>query len=114
MLVEKTAAPIPLGEVHHVCALFFNGNDEAFRVLLPFTKLGFACGDKVVRLVNSGERCEHLQRLTVAGIHITAAEQSGQLELRTNTEAYLRDGRFDQDRMLKVFKERMLPSATAV
>jgi hypothetical protein len=27
------------------------------------------------------------------------------LELRTNVEAYLRDGRFDQDRMLQVFEK---------
>lgn len=37
--MKRSAAPIPfagseLGDVRHVCA-FFNGNDEAFRVLLP-------------------------------------------------------------------------------
>ncbi len=107
--MKRTAAPIPfagseLGDVRHVCA-FFNGNDEAFRVLLPFMKDGLACGDKVVHVINPGERCEHLHRLTAAGIDTTAAEQSGQLELRTNTEAYLRSGRFDQDRMLEMFEE---------
>jgi len=30
---------------------------------------------------------------------------SGQFELRTSTETYLRDGRFDQDRMLQVFEQ---------
>jgi len=35
----------------------------------------------------------------------TAAQQSGQFELRTNTETYLRDGRFDQDRILEVFEQ---------
>jgi hypothetical protein len=33
------------------------------------------------------------------------ARQAGQLEVRTNTEAYLRDGRFDQDQMLDVFAQ---------
>ena len=46
-----------------------------------------------------------LQRLTAAGIDATAAQRSGQLELRTNVEAYLRDGRFDQDRMLEEFEQ---------
>ncbi len=40
-----------------------------------------------------------------AGIDAAAAQQSGQFELLTNTEAYLRDGRFDQDRMLEAFEQ---------
>jgi hypothetical protein len=50
------------------------------------------------------QRCEHLERLTAAGIDPTAALQSGQFELLTSTEAYLRDGRFDQDRLLETFE----------
>ena len=43
--MKKTVAPIPfagsqLGETRHVCA-FFNSDDEAYRVLLPFIKAGF-------------------------------------------------------------------------
>ena len=46
LTVKKTAA-IPfagsqLGESRHVCA-FFNNDDEAYRVLLPFIRDGFAC-----------------------------------------------------------------------
>ncbi|ESY90262.1 MEDS domain-containing protein [Mesorhizobium sp. LNHC229A00] len=113
--MKKTAAPISfagsqLGETRHACA-FFNGDDEAFRVLLPFMEDGFACGDKTIHIVNPGERCRHLHRLRTAGIDTAAAEQNGQLEFRTNTEAYLRDGRFDQDRMLEVFE--MLASGNA-
>ena len=106
----KTAVkPIPfagsqLGETRHVCA-FFNSNEEAYRVLLPFIKDGFACGDKAIHVVNPDQRHGHLQRLAVAGIDSTAAQQSGQFELRTNTETYLRDGRFDQDRMLEAFEQ---------
>jgi hypothetical protein len=107
--MSQRPAPIPfagaqLGETRHVCA-FFNGSDEAYRVLLPFIKDGFACGDKAVHVINPGERCDHLQRLAAAGIDAAAAEASGQLELRTNTEAYLRDGRFDQGRMLEAFEQ---------
>ena len=101
-------APIPfagsqLGEVRHVCA-FFNSDDEKYRVLLPFIKDGFECGDKAVHVVNPDQRHDHLERLATVGIDITAAEESGQLELRTNVETYLRDGRFDPGRMLEVFE----------
>jgi hypothetical protein len=107
--MKKTAAPIflagsQLGEVRHVCA-FFNSDDEEYRVLLPFIKDGFACGDKAVHVVNPDQRHDHLQRLAAAGIDPTAAEQGGQLEVRINTEAYLRDGRFDQDRLLAAFEQ---------
>ncbi len=105
----KTATPIHIGdsqlaEMRHVCA-FFNSDEEEYRVLLPFIKDGFECGDKAVHVVNPEQREDHLQRLAAVGIDTTATEQSGQFELRTNTEAYLRDGRFDQDRMLEVFEQ---------
>jgi hypothetical protein len=107
--MTRVAAPIPfagsqLGETRHVCA-FFNSDDEEYRVLLPFIKDGFECGDKAVHVVNPDQRRDHLERLAAAGIDTAAAEQNGQLELRTNTDTYLREGRFDQDRMLEVFEQ---------
>lgn len=93
-----------LGEVRHVCALF-NSDDEEYRVLLPFIKDGFECGDKAIHVVNPDQRGDHLLRLSAAGIDTADAERRGQFDLRTNTETYLRDGRFDQDRMLEVFEQ---------
>lgn len=93
-----------LDESRHVCA-FFSSDDEEYRVLLPFIKEGFECGDKAVHVVNPGQNIEHLRRLTEAGIDTAAAQQCGQLELRTNTETYLRDGNFDSDRMLEAFEQ---------
>jgi hypothetical protein len=105
----KDTAPISLagsqlGEVRHVCA-FFRSDDEEYRVLLPFIKDGFECGDKAVHIVNPDQCRDHLQRLAAAGIDPTTAQQSGQFELLINTEVYLRSGRFDQDRMLEVFEQ---------
>jgi hypothetical protein len=107
--MKKTVAPISLagsqlGDIRHVCA-FFNSDDEEYRVLLPFIKDGFECGDKAVHVVNPGQHQNHLQRLAAAGIDAAAAQHSGQFELRTNTETYLRDGHFDQDRMLEFFEQ---------
>jgi hypothetical protein len=107
--MKRVAVPISfagsqLGEARHICA-FFNSDEEEYRVLLPFIKDGFECGDKAVHVVNPDQHTNHLQRLAEAGIDTTASQQSGQFELRTNTETYLRDGRFDQDRMLEVFEQ---------
>jgi hypothetical protein len=103
------AAPIffagsQLDHPRHVCA-FFNSDDEEYRVLLPFIKEGFERGDKAVHVVAANKRLEHVRRLATAGIDFTAAQLSGQLELLTNTETYLRDGHFDQHRMLEVFEQ---------
>lgn len=112
----KTAAPIPfagsqLSQTRHVCA-FFNSDEEEYRVLLPFIKDGFHCGDKAVHVVNPDQRPDHLRRLAAAGIDTAVAEQRGQFELHTNTDVYLRDGRFDQDRMLAVFEQAASGNAT--
>ena len=93
-----------LAETRHVCA-FFNNDDEEYRVLLPFIKDGFECGHKAVHVVNPDKRTEHIERLIAAGIDPVAAEGTGQLEVRINTDAYLRDGQFDQDRMLTAFEQ---------
>ena len=92
-----------LSETRHVCA-FFNNDEEEYRVLLPFIKDGFECGDRAVHVVNPDQRADHLQRLVAIGIDPTAAQQTGQFELRSNADVYLCDGRFDADRMLEVFE----------
>ncbi|HTU46942.1 MAG TPA: MEDS domain-containing protein [Bryobacteraceae bacterium] len=114
--MKSVSAPISLAgsqliETRHVCA-FFNNDEEEYRILLPFIKEGLESGDKAVHVLNPEQGQDHLQRLTAAGIDPSVAQQSGQLELRTNTEVYLPDGRFDQDRMLKVFEQ--LASGNAV
>jgi len=107
--MKMDSTPIPLagsqlGETRHVCA-FFNSDDEEYRVLLPFIKEGFERGHKAVHVVNAGQQRDHLQRLAAAGIDLAATHQCGQFELRTNTETYLRDGHFDQDRMIEAFEQ---------
>jgi hypothetical protein len=92
-----------LSETRHVCA-FFSSDDEEYRVLLPFIKDGFSCGDKAVHVVNPDQRQEHLSRLAAAGLDAASFQQTGQLDVRTNTETYLINGRFDQDRMLETFE----------
>jgi hypothetical protein len=101
-----------LGSVRHVCAFFAN-DDEEHRVLLPFIREGLSCGDKAVHVINPDARQQHLRRLAEAGIDSTAHQLSGQLQIWDNTEIYLRDGRFDQDRMLAAFEEMAASARSA-
>ena len=115
--MERTRQPIclggsELGEVRHICAFFAN-DDEEYRVLLPFIREGLLCGDKAVQVVNPEQRQEHMHRLAAAGVDTATHELSGQLQIHNNTDIYLRDGHFDQDRMLATFEQMANSSRTA-
>jgi hypothetical protein len=97
-------AGTPLGRSRHVCA-FFNSKDEEYRVLMPFIREGFDHGDKGFHIVSEGHRPEHRRRLREAGIAVDEAERAGQLEVRRWEDAYLREGHFDQERMLALIEE---------
>ncbi len=91
-----------LGRHRHVCA-FFNGLDEAYEVLGPFIRDGFQCDHKAMHLVSSGQRAAHVARLRCEGIDTESSQITGQLEIRNSVDAYLQNGRFDQDRMVETF-----------
>jgi hypothetical protein len=93
-----------LGAQRHVCA-FFQSHDEEYRALLPFIKEGFDRGERAFHIVDPKRRAEHRLRLASAGIDVETAEKTGQFELRNWADAYLRDGHFDQDRMLALIQE---------
>lgn len=101
---EVRLAGSVLDRSRHVCA-FFNTKEEEYRILLPFIKEGFEQGDKAFHIVKDGHRPEHRRRLQGAGIDVDGAGASGQLQVLPWEEAYLREGRFDQDRMLALIQE---------
>jgi hypothetical protein len=93
-----------LDRSRHVCA-FFNTKEEEYRVLLPFMREGFDQGDRAVHIIEDRRRPEHRRILNEAGIPVADAERRGQLEIRRWEDAYLRDGHFDQNRMLTLIEE---------
>jgi MEDS: MEthanogen/methylotroph, DcmR Sensory domain len=93
-----------LGKERHICA-FFNTSDEEYRVLLPFIREGIDRGEKGFHIVDPKLMDDHFRRLSEAGIDTAAATERGQLTVRRWQDAYLRDGHFDQDRMLALIQE---------
>ncbi|HKS73532.1 MAG TPA: MEDS domain-containing protein [Terriglobales bacterium] len=108
----KSIAPIDFagsqfGDQRHVCA-FFHGPEEKYRVLLPFIKDGFDCGDRAFHVVDPDRRNEHLQRLESVDIDTARAESSGQLKVYGWDEAPVDpDGRFNQHRMISLIEEEL-------
>jgi hypothetical protein len=88
----------------HVCA-FFNSREEEYQALLPFIRDGFHERDRAFHIVDPRHRQNHLDRLRQAGILVEEAETLGQLEICNWEDAYLRGGRFDQDKMLALIEE---------
>jgi hypothetical protein len=93
-----------LGPRSHVCG-FFRNPEEEYSVLLPFIKEGFERGEKAYHVVNPNLRDHHIKRLQSAGIDVHRLAQSGQLELCDWNQAYFPDGRFDMDRMLRMWED---------
>jgi len=92
------------GVPRHACA-FFNGDEEAYRVLGPFIAEGFARGERAIHIIVPDGEARHLQKMAEAGIDAAAAITTGQLDIRYSTDTYLIEGCFDQDRMLAAFED---------
>jgi DcmR-like sensory protein len=93
-----------LGRHRHACA-FFSSRDEEYETLLPFVCDGIRRGEKAFHIVDPKLSEDHQGRLTRAGIDVPGLSSKGQLEVRGWEQAYLRDGHFDQDRMLALIQE---------
>jgi hypothetical protein len=93
-----------LRKSRHVCA-FFNSREEQNRVVMPFLKEGLDRGEKILHIVDPRMRDEHLKACREAGIDVQVALESLQMEVRRWEDAYLKDGHFDGDRMIRMLEE---------
>jgi hypothetical protein len=92
-----------LKRTRHVCA-FFNSREEQNDVLMPFFMEGYERGEKLFHIIDARLRNEHLAACRKSGIDVEEAQQSGQLEIRAWEEAYLRNGYFDAERMIRLLE----------
>lgn len=83
----------------HVCA-FFDSRDQEQAVLGPFFREGIERGEKAVHIIDPQLVEDHLDFLRRHGIDTEHCHQCGQLSVLTWDDAYLKDGLFNQDRML--------------
>ena len=107
--VLERSAPVRLAgrtlkKTRHICA-FFHSREEQDRVLMPFFKEGADRGEKLFHIVDGRKRAEHMAACACCGIDVEQAEASGQLEVRHWEDAYLKDGYFDGDRMVKILEQ---------
>lgn len=88
----------------HVCA-FFGSFEEELSVLAPFIQEGIERGERAFHIVDPAIKPVYLDRLKSGGIDVARGESRSQFQVRTWDQAYLREGRFDQDAMLALIEE---------
>lgn len=93
-----------LKQSRHVCA-FFHSRKEQNKILMPFFKEGFDRGEKLFHIIDPRIEDEHLSACRDCGIDAELAQESGQLEVRHWEDAYLKDGHFDGNRMLRILED---------
>lgn len=93
-----------LRSTRHVCA-FFHSPDERDRILMPFFKEGYERGEKIFHIIDPLTHEEHCASCRSYGIDVEKGESSGQVEIRHWEDAYLKDGYFDGDRMVRTIEK---------
>lgn len=91
-------------EHYHICALF-RSREEEYSVLQSFIQDGIHDGDKTIHICDPKLRRDHLDQLASLGVPVADCQRSGQLEVFSWDETYLKQGRFDPDTMLALLEE---------
>lgn len=96
---EPSLAGTSLDPYYHVCA-FFGSRDDEDRVLAPFYRETLEWGEKLLHVVDEALVADHEQRLERQGVPACACARTGQFQIYTWADTYLKDGVFDQQQML--------------
>ena len=89
---------------YHVAALF-RSRQEEYEVLRPYIQEGILAGEKAIHFCDPQLRHDHLRHLEQMGVPTTDCCRTGQLEVLSWHDAYLKDGRFDGDTMMALLEE---------
>jgi hypothetical protein len=82
----------------HICT-FYRGPSGRDEIVLPFLAEGIRAKDKCICIMETVPPSDLLSRLALE-VDVAAPVETGQLELSTPAEAYLRSGTFSTDDML--------------
>ena len=101
-VVRKPTIRVSEGE--HVLLLYSSQTDK-MRVFLPYVQAGLMEGDRVVYVHPDEEESMIRKRLTEYGVNVEKHEKDGSLRLITLSKAYLPDGTFNKDHLIRFWKE---------
>lgn len=88
----------------HICLIYMT-REEQFAVAIPFMQIGLGRGERCVYIADDNTSVEVLDAMRKAGIDTDTAVRSGALAVLHKREAYLKQGSFDPDWMIRFLKE---------
>jgi hypothetical protein len=87
----------------HICS-FFKGEEQQLSAVAPFVLSGLAGNEKCIYITGRSDR-EDLVDAFPKTEDVQKSVDSGQLEFLSFEQGYLKDGRFDHNRMLKLLRD---------
>ena len=88
-----------VGSHDHLCSIY-ETDGERNAVAVPFLRIGLGRGEKCLYLHSDGKPDDIAQALAADGLDVERFISNGALVIKSKDEAYLRNGRFDAERML--------------
>jgi hypothetical protein len=88
----------------HYCGIYRTDEDHR-RIIVDFVRQGVAKHEKMFYIVNINTAAQIKETLAAAGVEADALVDKGQLVILTAKEAYLKDGQFEPDKMIKLLGE---------
>jgi len=95
---------------HYHVAAFFRSRDEEYDVLQSYIQEGIRKGEKAIHICDPNLRHDHLHQLDRMGVPTTSCTRTGQLEVLSWQDTYLKDGHFDGDTMMALVNETIQTS----
>lgn len=93
-----------IGLHDHLC-LIYETPEEQFAAIVPFVRYGLERGEKCIYVADDNTSAEVLAQLESGGVDINKALKAGALSVITKKDAYLKQGFFDPDWMIRFLKE---------
>ncbi|HEX9046922.1 MAG TPA: MEDS domain-containing protein [Verrucomicrobiae bacterium] len=104
VITPLAAATARLRRHDHLC-LIYETAEEQFSAIVPYIKAGLERHEKCLYIADDNTATMVLDALRRGGIAVEAALKSGGLAVLTKQDTYLKDGRFDPDRMIELLEE---------
>ncbi|MEW6587315.1 MAG: MEDS domain-containing protein, partial [Nitrospirota bacterium] len=99
-------------QIHDHLCLIYEKREEQFAAVIPFIRIGIERGEKCVYIADDNTASDVMDAMRADGIDVDSSIKSGALSIITKKDAYLRNGYFDPDMMIKFLKENIEAAKT--
>ena len=96
----------------HICG-FFDSKEEQYDVIIPYINEGLSNNEKVINILESNRHSEHCTHLKASGVSLVGKLASGQLEVLSTENTYIKGGNFSAKKMYALLEQTLLAAERA-